>query len=170
MLSPKLTAQGRVVGSAVGVVGEAGEEASDAADGDAEGQRDGVEVSGGFAETDVAFCKFDGDEAEGEGADDGFASDDVVRIVQMLPGEFGVFEPEEEFGAECGSSDCGGDYRPAEWSDQGISEAAAQCEVDDEGDDVGESFEEEVRVEGVGAEMEIVREGGEMGCGGDGEL
>ncbi len=69
--------------SAVGVVGEAGEEASDAADGDAEGERNGVEVAGGTAESDVAFREFDGDETEGEGADDGFASDEIVRIVKM---------------------------------------------------------------------------------------
>jgi hypothetical protein len=50
-------------GSAVGVVGEAGEEASDASDGDAEGEGDGVEVAGGSAESDVAFDEFDGDEA-----------------------------------------------------------------------------------------------------------
>ena len=155
---------------AVGVVGEAGEEASDAADGDAEGEWDGVEVAGGGAESDVAFREFDGDEAEGEGADDGFASDEVGRIVEMLPGELGVFEPEEKFGAECRSGDCGGDDGPAEWSDDGISEAAAEDEVDGEGDDVGEGFEEEVRVEGVGAEVNVVGEGCEMGCEGDGKL
>jgi hypothetical protein len=50
---------------AVGVVGEAGEEASDPADSDAEGEGDGVEVSGGVAESDVAFGELDADETEG---------------------------------------------------------------------------------------------------------
>jgi hypothetical protein len=149
--------------SAVGVVGEAGEKTSDPADGDAEGEGDGVEVASGFADSDVAFREFDGNETEGEGADDGFASDDVVGIVQMLPGELGVFEPEEEFGAECGSGDRGRDDGPAEWGDDGVSEAAAEGEVDAEGDDVGEGLEEKVRVDGVGAEVEIEREGDGMG-------
>ena len=122
----KVDGPGEARGRAVGVVGEAGEEASDAADGDAEGERDGVEVSGGFAESDVAFCEFDGDEAEGESADNGFASDEVVRVVEVLPRELGVFEPEQKLGTERASGDCGGCDGPAERSDDGISEAAAQ--------------------------------------------
>ena len=53
-------------GRAVGVVGEAGEETSNASDGDAEGEGDGVKISGGCVESDVTFGEFDGDEAEGE--------------------------------------------------------------------------------------------------------
>ncbi len=64
---------------AVGVVGEAGEEAADASDGDAEGEGDGVEVAGGCAESDVALGEFDGEEAEDEGADDGLAADQDRR-------------------------------------------------------------------------------------------
>jgi hypothetical protein len=66
---------GEIRRRAVGVVGEAGEEASDAADGDAEGEGDGVEVAGRVAQSDVAFGEFDADQAEDECADDGFASD-----------------------------------------------------------------------------------------------
>jgi hypothetical protein len=80
--------------NAVGVVGEAGEEASDAADGDAESEGDGVKVPGGVAKSDVAFREFDGDEPEGEGPDNSLASDEVVGIVEMMPGESRVFEPE----------------------------------------------------------------------------
>ena len=47
-------------GSSVGVVGEAGEEASDAADGDAERERNGVEVASGTAESDVALEELHG--------------------------------------------------------------------------------------------------------------
>ncbi len=81
-------------GSAVGVVGEAGEEAADAADGDSDCEGDGVEVSGGLTEPDVAFRQLDGEQAEGQCADDGFASSEVRRIVQVVPGEVRVFEEE----------------------------------------------------------------------------
>jgi hypothetical protein len=111
---------------AVGVVGEAAEEASDAADRDAEREGNGVEVAGGSAESDVAFREFDGDEPKGEGADNSFASDEIVRVVEMLPSELRVFEPEEKFGTECSASDCSGYDRPTQRSDQVISEAAAE--------------------------------------------
>ena len=156
--------------SAVGVVGEAGEEASDASDGDTEGEGDGVEVAGGGAEADVAFGEFDADQTEGEGADDGFASDEVGGVVQAVKGELRVLEPEQEFGAQRASGDGGGDDGPAERGGDGVGEAAAEGEVDGEGNTVGEGLEEEVGVEGVGAEVEIVREGCGMGCEDDGEL
>ena len=153
---------GEIRGRAVGVVGEAGEETSDAADGDAEGERDGVQVAGGVAQSDVTFGEFDGDESEGEGADDCFASDEVGRIVQTVPGELRVLEPEQEFGADGASGDGGGDDGPAERSCDGVGEAAAECEVDGERDEVGERFKEEVGVDGVGSEVQINGEG----CGG----
>jgi hypothetical protein len=73
-------------GSAVGVVGEAGEEAADASDGDAEGERDGVEVTGGLADADVALHEFHGDEAEDQRAYDGFSSHEVGGVVEVVPG------------------------------------------------------------------------------------
>ena len=161
---------GEICRGAVGVVGETCEETSDAAEGDAEGEGDGVEIAGGGAESDVALDEFDGEESEGEGSDDGFASDEVGRVVEVLPGQARVFEPEEELGTEGGAGDCGCDDGPAERRLDGISIAAAESEVDEERCDVGESFEEEVRVDGVGAEMEIDREGDEMGGCEDGEL
>jgi hypothetical protein len=81
-----------------------------------------------------------------------------------------VFEPEEKFRSEGGSGNGGGDDRPAEWSDDGISEEAAEREVDAEGDDVGESFEEKMRVDRVGAEVEVDRKACGMGRRDDGEL
>jgi hypothetical protein len=112
-------------------------------------------------QSDVAFDEFDGDEAEGEGADNGLASSEIIRIVQVMPGELRVLQPEKEFGAERGAGDCGSDHGPAERSADGISKAAAEPEVDKEGDDVGEGLEEEVRMECVGTEVKINRE-----CGG----
>jgi hypothetical protein len=46
----------------------------------------------------------------------------------------------------------------------------AEGEVDAEPGDVGESFEEEVGVESVGSDVDVEREGCDMGCEGDGEL
>jgi hypothetical protein len=72
-----------------------------------------------------------------------------------VPRESGIFEPEEEFGAESGSGDCGGEYRPTSWSGERVAEAAAEGEVDAEGDEVGESFEEDVRVEAVSPKVDV---------------
>jgi len=146
-------------GSAVGVVGEAGEEAADAADGDAEGQRDGVEVAGGLADSDVALHEFDGDQAEDESAYDGFASHEVGGVLEVVPGKLGILEPEEELRAESGACDGGGDYCPTDRRGERIAEAAAEGEVDAEGDEVGESFKEEVRVDAVSAEVQVDGEG-----------
>ena len=90
--------------------------------------------------------------------------------MQAVQGELRVFEPEQEFGADGASSYRGGDDGPAEWGGDGVGEAAAEDEVDGEGDDVGEGFEEEVGMEAVGAEVDVVREGCGMGCEGDEEL
>jgi hypothetical protein len=70
-----------------------------------------------------------------------------------------VFEPEQDFCAERASGDGGGDDGPAQRSGEGVSEAAAEDEIDGEGDDVGERFEEEVRVDDVGSEVQVEREG-----------
>ncbi len=43
-----------------------------------------------------------------------------------------------------------GDYGPAERSGERIGKAAAECEVNDGGDDVRERLEEEVRMEKCG--------------------
>ncbi len=157
--------------SAVGVVGEAGEETANASDSDAESEWDGVEISGGLVKSDIAFDEFDGEEAEGQSSDDGFTSDEESGVVQVLPSELRIFEPEEDLRAESGSGDGGGDHGPAQWGDEGISKAAAKSEINSEGDDVGEAFKEEVRVDDVAPEMDVDRERDrEMGRKDDGEL
>jgi hypothetical protein len=156
---------------AVGVVGEASEKASDASNGDPEGERDGVEVAGRGAESDVALDEFDGEEAEGEGSDDGFASDEIGGVVDVFESQARVFEIEDELGAQSCACDRGSQDGPAERSGDGISEAAAESEVDGEGNDIGQSFEEEMRMDGIGTEVEIDGEGGgEMGGEDDREL
>jgi hypothetical protein len=146
---------GEIGGNAIGVVGESGEEAADAADGDAAGEWDGVEIAGGVVDADVALEEFNGDQAEDQGADYGFSSHEVGGVAEALPGELRVFQPVKKSGAESASGNGGGDDGPTDGSRDGIAEAAAQCEVDAEGNDVGESFEEEVRVDAVRAYRDI---------------
>lgn len=141
-----------------GVVGEAGEEASDAPDGNAQGEWDGVEIAGGGAESDVALGEFDDESAEDEGSDDGFTSVEIHRVGEVVPGKFGVFEPEQQFGAEGRSRYGRSDHRPADRCGDRIAEAAAECQIGAEGDEVGESFEEDVRVDGVTPKVYVDRE------------
>lgn len=81
-----------------------------------------------------------------------------------MPGEFGVFEPEQKFGAEGGSGYSCGDQGPADGGGDGIAEEAAEREIDAEGDEVGNRFEEDVRVDAVSPKVNVDREiyGGEM--------
>ena len=72
-----------------------------------------------------------------------------------------IFEPEEEFGAECGPGHGGGYDSPADRGGDGISEAAPEGEIDAEPDRVGESFEEDV---GVNVESPEVQMNGKV-CG-----
>jgi hypothetical protein len=146
---------GETGGSAVGVVGESGEEAADATDGDAESERNSVEIAGGLVDADVALEEFNGDQAEDQGTDDGFTSHKVGGVAEALPGELGVFEPVKESGTESGSGQGGGDAGPANGSGDGIAEATAQREEYAEGDDVGQSFEEEMRVDFVRTDRDI---------------
>jgi hypothetical protein len=80
-----------------------------------------------------------------------------------VPGLLRVFDPEQDFRAEGGPSNGGGYSSPAEWSGDRVSEAAAEGEIDGDGDDVGERFEEQVGMDGIGAEVEIDREGCGLG-------
>ncbi len=149
---------GKIARDAVGVVGEAGEETADASDGDAEGERDGVEVAGRGAKSDVALHPFDREQAEDERADDGLASNEVGGIAEVVPGKCGVFEPVQKLRAERGSGDGCRDDRPAERRRDGISEAAAERQVNAEGDEVGERFEKEMGMDDVAAEVQVIGE------------
>lgn len=90
--------------------------------------------------------------------------------MKVVPGELRVLEPEQKLGPECGSGDRGGDGRPTQRRDNGISETATQKEVDAERNAVGQRFKEEVRVNGVIAEVDVIGEGGGMERECDGEL
>lgn len=167
----EVDAPGQMCGNAIGVVGEASEEAADAADGDAGGERDRVEVAGGLAESDVALDEFDREQTADEASDDGFAADEISRVVQVVQRELRVFEPEQELRAEGCAGDGGGETGPAERREDGVAETAVEEKVDAERDDIRERFEEKVRVDGVGAEVEVDGEGDcGLECVEDGEL
>jgi len=91
--------------------------------------------------------------------------------VKVLEGEARIFEPEEQLRAEGGAGDSCGYSGPAEGNCDWISEVAAETNVGDEGYDVGEQFEEEVRVDCMGAKVNVDGERDrEMGDLADGEL
>jgi len=81
-------------GIAVSVIRKACEETSDAANGDAYRQRDGIEIAGGGAKSDAAFHDFNEHEAEDQRSDDGLAAEKVRRVVKMLQSLLRVFQPE----------------------------------------------------------------------------
>ena len=70
MPSPRSTPQGRRVGDAVGLVGQAGEEAAPAADGDAERERADPDHSGRAADAARQLVELDRDDAAGKRAGD----------------------------------------------------------------------------------------------------
>jgi len=113
-------------GNSVSIVGKACEKATDASHRDAKSEGDGVEIAGGLMEPDVALHELDGEEAEDESADDGFSSCKVRGVLEVMPGELRVFDPEEEFGTESGSGNGGGDNGPSDWRGERIAKAVAQ--------------------------------------------
>ena len=138
---------------AVRIVGEASEETADAADRNADRQRNRVEIASRDAESDQAFNHLDRDESTDERANDCFASDQVVWVVEVVPSHLRVFEPEQKFGAERCARDRGGNHGPAQGCYQRVSKAAAQPEIHEKGHNVRQRFEEKVRVDRVPAEM-----------------
>src|SRR5579862_6279995 len=60
--------------AAVGIVGEAGEEAADAAGGDTDGEWDGKEIAGAGTDAKAPLSDLDGEPSTEEAADDGFAA------------------------------------------------------------------------------------------------
>ena len=124
-----------------------------------------------MVDTDVAFHEFDGDETEDQSTDDGFPSHEVGGGAEVVPSQLRIFQQEQEFGTEGGSGDGGSDYGPTDWRGERIAKTAAEPEVDAQSDEVGESLEKKVRMDAVGAEVDIDRElCGEMEWVLDGEL
>ncbi len=101
-------------GCAASVVCEAGEEAADAADGDAEAEWDGEEVAGAGADVGEALDELDGEPAAEEAADDGFAAaGEGEELMEVEAAGGGVLEQAEDAAAEESADGGGGDDPPA---------------------------------------------------------
>ena len=109
----------------------------------------------------VALHEFDKDETEDQGTDDCFSSHQICGFFDISPGELRVFQQKKKFRTKRTPCYSCGENCPAVKSINGVSESAAQPEVEPKGDDVGQSFEEQVRVNAVTADLEI---DGELYC------
>jgi len=109
----EIDAPGERGGDAIGAVRQAGEEAANAPDGDAERDGRGEEVAGGARLAGEALGQFDEEQAANQRADDGLAAEQVDGIAPA--GERGgrVLEPVEDAAADRRARDAGGDNRPA---------------------------------------------------------
>lgn len=95
----EINAPGQRRGDAVGVVGEAREEAADAAEGDAERERRGEEVAGGARFAGSALGPFDREQTSDQRADNRFAAEEVDRIAPTRERLRGIFKPVEDAAA-----------------------------------------------------------------------
>ena len=142
---------------AVGVVGESGEEAADASDGDGGAEGEDPGVAGALVEVEDFFGDFCGEPGAGESADDGFSSGE--EVVHAWSGR--AFDPSEEFGAD-ERSDRGGGSQPKCLLDGFVcGEFAAVIAGEEHGgdaDEIAEAFHDGVGVDGVSEEVEIDRE------------
>ena len=91
----------------MGLVGQAGEEAADASDGDGEDEGVDPSVAGAFFGVGEEFGDFDADPTADEAADDGFSADPGFESMGFGLGEVLVegFDPVEDFCA----GECAGD-------------------------------------------------------------
>ena len=112
-------------GSAISIVGESGQEAADATDGDAERKRNGVEVARRMPDANVLLHEFDGNEAKDKRADNGFPGNEVSGVVEIVPSELRILDPVKKLGPDRRASQGRGNDRPAQRSREGIAEALA---------------------------------------------
>src|SRR5512140_3718368 len=93
----EIDARGKRGCDAVGVIGEAGQETTDATDSDADDQRENKKVAGGAALADTGFHEFHGEETSDETADNGLASHEERKVTPMLQSFCRILEKEEQF-------------------------------------------------------------------------
>lgn len=151
----EVDAPGERGGCAEGVVGEAGEEAADAADGDADAERDGEKVSGAGVDSANALGDFNRDPSAEETADDGFAAG-LKKSVPCDGEARGLLEDAEDSGAEESSDGCSGDDDPTLLVGEEVSGSPAGAAVELIAGGVGEDFEESVErgMGGKGQDLE----------------
>lgn len=139
-------APGERRGDAVGLIGESGEKAADAADDGADGEGYGKQVSGGAGDAEEFLSEFGGDEAAEQGSDDGLAAEGVEGEGEAS----GVFEGSEYAAAESGAEDGGSQDEPAVGPGERVAGAAALPPEELAADEVAQRFQNEVWGEGHG--------------------
>ncbi len=138
-------------GGAVGVVGEARGEAADAADGDADAERDGIEIAGAGVDAEEELGDFDGEPSAEQTADDGLAAGGGEER-SPVPAEAGSLleEAEDACADECAEGG-GGDEEPAVLVVEEVAAAGALAFVEGVSGGVGERLEDGMQA-GVGSE------------------
>src|SRR6185437_2041920 len=128
---------------AAGVVGEAGEEAADAADGDAEAERDGEEIAGAGADVRETFDEFDGEPPAEQSADDGLAAagegEDLMPVEST---DRRVLEQPEDAAAEECADGSGRDDCPTALVAQGVAGTCALVAIESVPTGVAEGLED----------------------------
>ena len=137
-------------GLAVGVVGEAGEEAADAADGDAEAEGDGEEVARTGADAEERLGDFHDEPAAEKASDDGFAAGEKKRRPVEADARGLLQQAEEAAAGEC--AECGGgEDEPSPFVGEGVASACALYFIEAVSGGVGEGLEDGVQ-RGMGGE------------------
>jgi hypothetical protein len=151
----EVDAPGERGGCSVGVVGEASEKAAYTADGDADAEWDGEEVSRAGVDSANALGDFNRDPSAEESADDGFAS----GLEEGSPGDGearGLLEDAEDSGAKERADGSSRDDDPTLLVGEEVSGSPAGAAVELIAGGVGEDFEESVKcgMGGKGQDLE----------------
>lgn len=123
MPSPKFIPQGQVRRCAIGIVGEAGEDTTETAKGEAGSDRNGEQIAGSLMKADMALHRFNCEQTTEECAHNGLSTNQVGRVVQMLEGELWILDPVQKFRSERASRKSGRQGRPSQRIGDGVSAA-----------------------------------------------
>ena len=149
-------------GCAVGLVGEAGEEAADASDGDGDGEGVDPGVAGALGGAGEFFGDFDADPTAHEASDDGLA---VEPRIDAGDGGLGfmsaeAFSPGEQFGPDKSAADRADDGpEPAFKVAHTVLRlnAGLDGQMRGEADGVGDALHHAVRMHGHAKEVKVIR-------------
>lgn len=109
----EIDAPGKIGGDAVSVIGESFEEATDAADGQAEQDRKDEAIAGVDGNAESSFGDFNAGPTTGQTTDDGFSTEENSRIVEMRPIGMDAFHEGEGLGTDKRAEQAGGDENQA---------------------------------------------------------
>src|SRR6185312_3717723 len=131
---------------AVGVVGEAGEEAANAADGDADTERNSEKVSGTRADGEEAFYDFNGPPAAQQAAHNRLAAAGDEELVPMPAVARGLLQQAENAASEQGANGNRGDNQPAAFVGERVTLPIAHMAIDKIAAEVSKGFENKVEL------------------------